>query len=305
MRSPETDALADLMPKDDLVMPFRIDGEDVRGRICRLGPAVDRVVSAHAYPEPVGTLLAELVALTALLGTTLKFDGMLTIQSRGSGPVSMLVADYHSGGRLRAYAEVNETKLSHYGRNPSFSALVGTGHLALTLDKGTTEDRYQGIVPLEGDSLADCATQYFLTSEQIPTRLKLSAAPTADGWRAAGLMVQYLPHGDEEEGAPRAATFGDRDLEAFQTAATLLDTARPMEMLDPGLEATGLLYRLYHEDGVRVFDPVMVGFGCRCSREKIGAVLARYAKEELADMADDGIISVDCQFCNTSYKFEI
>lgn len=291
---------------DDQVLPFRIDGQDVRGRAVRLGPAVQAVLAAHDYPEPIAELVAELCALTALLGSVLKISqGILTIQAKAKGPVPLLVADYHSGGQLRAYAEVDTTMLNTLGKRPSFQALTGAGgYLALTLDYGPDGERYQGIVELTGDTLADCAAEYFATSEQIPTRVKLAAGRDDQGrWRAGGLMVQYLPHGDEEENSPRAATFGDRDLEPFDRAAVLMQSAKVEEMT--GLPLPDLLFRLFHEDGVRVFDPQPVAFGCRCARERIGAVLARYPREDLADMEDeDGLITVTCQFCNTDYRFE-
>ncbi|MGF1606128.1 MAG: Hsp33 family molecular chaperone HslO [Rhodothalassiaceae bacterium] len=291
---------------DDQVLPFRIDGQDVRGRAVRLGPAAHEILSKHEYAAPVDRLVGELAALTALLGSVMKFgDGILTVQIKGKGPVPMMVADFHSGGRIRAYAEVDETKLNALGRHPSFHALTGAGgYLALTLDQGPETERYQGIVELHGQTLGDCAVEYFTTSEQIPTRLRLAAGRDREGsWRAGGIMVQYLPHGDEEEGAPRAATFGDRDLEPFHRAAMLMETVRDDELL--GLPLPDLLFRLFHEDGVRVFHPQPVAFGCRCDRDRIGAVLARYPREQLMEMAeDDGLITVTCQFCASHYRFE-
>ena len=297
---------------DNQVLPFRIEGQPVRGRAVRLGTAADQIVRAHDYPEPVAELVGELTALSCLLGTMLKYDdGVLTIQGKGTGPLSLLVGDFRSPGTVRAYVDVDHDKLKSLGRRPSFQGLMGRGHLALTLDQGPQTDRYQGIVELSGQSLSDCAIDYFTQSEQLQTQLMLTAGkdPVSGHWRAGGIMVQYLPYGDEAHGDGESAIDDSgADMaadEPFNRASTLMMSTKSSELLDPKLALPDLLFRLFHEDGVRVFDPRPVAFGCRCSRAKIADVLSRYKPEDLADMVEpDGYITATCQFCNTHYRFD-
>ncbi|MBK5910253.1 hypothetical protein CCR85_01940 [Rhodothalassium salexigens] len=301
---------------DNQVLPFRIEGQPVRGRAVRLGTAADRIIRAHDYPAPVAGVVGELAALSCLLGSMLKVDdGILTIQAKGSGPLSLLVGDFLAPGTVRGFAQVDRDRLKTLGKRPSLQGLMGKGHLALTLDQGPQTDRYQGIVALEGRSLAECAGTYFAQSEQVPTRILLHAGqdPVSGHWRAGGIMVQDLPTGGgtpEDDDATETGTRADEsvdspDLEPFNRATALMMSTRADELLDPGMGLPDLLFRLFHEDGVRVFDAQPVAFGCRCSRDKIASVLARYSTEELSDMVeDDGLITVTCQFCNTDYRFE-
>lgn len=291
---------------DDRVVPFQIEGLPVRGRVVRLGASVDRVLSAHAYPPPVLSLLGEALALTAMLGSALKFDGIFTLQAQGSGPLSMLVVDYESSGNVRGYASFDEDALGAVDAS-NLGALFGEGSLALTIDPRLGRDRYQGIVPLEGTSLSICAQLYFDQSEQIPTRVKLAVAQQyqpgeeRQRWRAGGLMIQHMP----QVGGSAAPVPADVASDAWTRASLLADTIAPDELVDPTLGVDDLLWRLFNEDGVRVFEPRAVRFGCRCSRERLERVLATYPRAELESLAEAGAIVARCEFCNTRYSFPL
>ncbi len=300
---------------DDLVMPFEIKPLGVRGRIVRLGPAVDDILHKHDYPAPVSALLAEAVALTAMLGATLKFDGKFILQTKTGGPVDMIVADYVSPGKIRGYARFDAGRVAALDPT-SQPALMGEGYLAMTVDQGPDMERYQGIVPLDGNTLSEAALAYFAQSEQIPTRLRLAAGPIlgrgrrAETWRAGAIMVQHLPReggaspivfssGDAPEGADaQLPETGD-----WVRARLLLDTVEDHELLDPTLRPEALLYRLYHEDGVTVYPVTVLHRHCGCSRESVAAMLRRFPEDDRADMIENGEISVTCEFCSASYRF--
>jgi len=302
-------------PVDDLVMPFEIKPLGVRGRIVRLGPAVDDILHKHDYPAPVSALLAEAVALTAMLGASLKFDGKFILQTKTDGPVDMIVADYVSPGGIRGYARFDHNRVAALDP-PAQPALLGKGYLAMTVDQGAAMERYQGIVPLEGNSLAEAALTYFAQSEQIPTRLRLAAGPVlgrgqrAEAWRAGAIMVQHLPRdggasplpfssGDVPEGAEAHLPENDD----WVRARLLLDTAEDHELLDPTLSPERLLYRLYHEDGVTVYPPATLARHCTCSRDGVAAMLRRFPGDDRAAMVENGEISVTCEFCSANYRF--
>lgn len=288
--------------EDNLVIPFQIDGQDIRGRAVRMGTTVEQILSAHDYPEPIANLLGEVLVLTALLGSIIKFDGKLTIQAKGDGIITLLVADYETPGKIRGYASFNGASLATLGKNPSMKALLGTGYLAMTIDQGADMERYQGIVELDGETIADCATKYFENSEQTPSKVKLAISrDTMTGhWRAGGIMVQHLARG--ETGQARI-TDEDRD-EAWGRIGILMDTAKPEELIDPQLTLKELLFRLYHEDGVRVYDNVSVTRNCKCSEEYIETVLSQFSAEDRKDMVKDGKVVVNCAFCNRDFLFD-
>lgn len=295
-------AQRDHAPTDDKVISFRIEGTDFRGQIVKLGDAVDQVLSRHDYSAPVSKLLGEALVLTALLGASLKFDGKLILQIQGDGPVRLLVCDYATDGFLRGYARVDDKKGELREQAP-LSDLLGKGHLALTVDQGLDKERYQGIVALEGDTLADCALGYFAQSEQIPTLLSLSVAELfipgeSKAWRAGGLLVQLLPGDDDINSAI------DQPNDDWDRISAFMTTIEKHELIDPLLTSQDLLYRLFHEDGVRVFAPKHVAFSCSCNREKIGRLLQTFGVEERQDMLEDNLIKVRCEFCNTSYEFD-
>ena len=293
--------------RDNEVRPFAIEGMDVRGRAVRLGTVVDQILNAHNYPDPVARILGEMLTLAALLGSMMKFSGIVTLQAKSSGAVPMLVADYESRedgiGRLRGYAQIDDAKLKTYGKNPSFNGLIGSksGYMALTIDQGEDMDRYQGIVELNGKDLSEIARNYFVSSEQTPTELRLSCdRDTVTGnWRAGGIMVQHLARGEtgQERILERNTT------EEWERASVLMHSVKTQELLDPALDLDQLLFRLYNEDGVRVFEAAHLAKGCRCDRERLRVVLSQFSDDDLTDMVIDGMISVNCQFCNKTYDF--
>jgi molecular chaperone Hsp33 len=302
---------------DDLVLPFEIKPLGVRGRLVRLGGTVNEILRVHDYPPAVSALVAEAAALTAMLGSALKFDGKFILQTKSDGPIDMLVADYHGPGQVRAYAHFDTKALSEVPERNE-GRLLGTGHLAMTVDQGPDMERYQGIVPLAQTTLAAAAHAYFAQSEQIPTRLRVAAGPligrgrdAQQNWRAGAIMVQHLPRqggpspmrltsGDAPEGSEEAVTEHDD----WVKARALLDTVEDHELLDPTLSPEELLYRLYHEDGVTVYPATSVSRYCTCSRERIGEILKQFSDEEVAEMREDGRIKVTCEFCSTVYEFD-
>lgn len=306
----------DVALTDDLVLPFEIVPLGVRGRLIRLGSVVDDIIHRHDYPPAVSALLAEAVALTAMLGAMLKFDGKFIFQTKTDGPVDMIVADYISPGKLRGYARFDRAKVEALDQADQ-PALLGNGYLAMTVDQGPDMERYQGIVPLDGDNLTAAAHSYFEKSEQIPTRIRLAAGPLmergnpAETWRAGAVMVQHLPrHGGS---SPLPIHSGDAPAELanqliedddWVKARLLLDTAEAHELLDPNLSGERLLYRLYHEDGVTAYPATKLERYCSCSRENITEMLSRFPTGDRAEMIEDGKIGVTCEFCSTHYDFE-
>lgn len=277
----------------DLILPFQVDGLGVRGRLVRLGPALRAAVANHGYPDAVAGLVGQAMALAATLASSLKYEGIFTLQTQSDGPVSLMVADVTSAGVVRGYARFDQEKLDgNTGAMASVPRLLGAGQMAFTVDQGPDTDRYQGITALEGATLTDCANAYFRQSEQLATAVTLVGGP--DG--AAALMVQRLP----------AAGSGhvDRTDDAWRRAVILMSSATEDELLDETLAATDLLFRLFHEDGVRVYDVRPVVHGCRCSREKVARTLTSFPQAEIAEMAEAGIVSVRCEFCGASYAFD-
>ena len=300
----------------DLVIPFAIKPLGVRGRLVRLGPVLDDILGRHSYPDAVSALVAESVALTAMLGTALKFEGKFIIQTKTSGPVSMLVADFRSPHGVRGMAKYSADALEALDK-PDQKQLLGDGYLAMTVDQGQAMERYQGIVPLGQATLTDAAHTYFQQSEQIPTRLRMAAGPMLTPgaakplWRAGAIMVQHLP--PEGGSSPLAIQSGDApegtDVEVDEDdnwvkARLLLDTVEDHELLDPTLTPQELLYRLYHEDGVTVYPEIEIHRHCTCSREAVTEMLTNFSKEDRADMVKDGAIEVVCEFCSTAYQFK-
>ncbi len=306
--------MAEGTPSDDLVLPFEIRPLGVRGRLVRLGAAVDDILHRHDYPPPVSALLAEAVALTAMLGAALKFDGKFILQTKTDGPVDMIVADYVSPGKVRGYARFDAAKLAALTQ-ANQAQLMGNGYLAMTVDQGPDMERYQGIVPLQGEDLTAAAHSYFEKSEQIPTRIRLAAGPLmqrgarAESWRAGAVMVQHLPR--EGGSSPLPSNSGDapegtdvapQEHDDWVKARLLLDTVEDHELLDPQLTPEELLYRLYHEDGVIAYETAALQRYCSCSEESIKSMLRRFPAEDQADMVQDGTIEVTCEFCSTQYR---
>lgn len=307
---------------DDTVVPFTLDKLDTRGRSVRLGAALDTILSRHNYPAPVARLLGEAVVLSALIGSSLKFDGRFIMQTQTDGPVNLIVVDFDAPDGMRGYARFDHDRLvkaAEEGRT-SPGELLGNGHLAMTIDQGPHTERYQGIVALNGNSLEEVAHTYFMQSEQIPTVVRLAVAEfTKKGdhrphWRAGGVLIQHLP---EHGGATMADLPGDGNFDnpamldpdfveadGWTEARTMLATLDDLELADPDLTSERLLFRLYHETGVRVFAPMTLEERCTCSADRIEDMLGTsFSAEDREEMAVDGEIEVVCEFCSTAYHF--
>jgi molecular chaperone Hsp33 len=305
------------VPIDDAVLPFEVDSLDLRGRLTRLGPALDDILTRHDYPPQVCKLLGEAIVLTTLLGSSLKFDGRFILQTQTDGPVSFLIVDFQAPDRLRAYARYDATRLKE---GLDTAELLGKGHLAMTIDQGPDMSRYQGLVALDGDSLEDAAHEYFLRSEQIPTRVRLAVGEEwrggGDGpkhrWRAGGMLLQFLPKaperarqpdldpGDAPQGVITPEVAED---DAWVEGQSLISTVEDVELIDPDLSGERLLYRLFHERGVRVFLPLPLRAQCSCSRDAVSTMLNSFVPQDRADMVKDGKVVVTCEFCSSVYEF--
>jgi len=286
----------------DLAVGFAIPARDARGRIVRLGPVLDEVLSAHDYPAPIARILSEALTLTALLGAMLKdVGGQLTMQAQTeSGIVELLVCDYR-GGELRGYVRFDADRLAGVSALPSLQAMFGKGYLAITFDQETSGERYQGIVPLEGNSLADAAQNFFSQSEQIPSLVRLAVNDT--GHVAGGILLQHLPEG--EEGRDRLHTRLDHP--EWDHVRILAETIKAGELVDPALSLETLIWRLFHdEEEIRLLAGVPLSRGCRCDPEHVRQVLRRFPQEERLEMADGGgIITVDCEFCSRNFPIKL
>lgn len=298
-------------PSDDLLQPFQIDVSGLRGRLVRLGPAVDAILTRHAYPDPVAHMLGEALALAAALAGGLKYDGVFTLQTKGDGAITMMVADVTSSGDLRGYAQFAADRLERArelagGGDLSVPRLMGAGHLAFTVDQGPHTERYQGIVELTGATLADCVHHYFQQSEQIGTAVKLACGHGPEGWRAAALVVQQMPRegGTGEPGTTFGAADPERREEFWRRAVAFMGSSTTAELLDRDLDAKRLLYRLFHEDGVRVWPAHALRDRCRCTTARVESVLRSLSRDELADLQVDGAVVVTCQFCNTARRYD-
>jgi molecular chaperone Hsp33 len=291
-----------LLIPDDVVAPFQIEDAAVRGRLVRLGPAIDEILAAHAYPEAVANLLGETCALAALVGSALKFEGRLIVQAQGDGPVRYVVADYDTAGHLRGYCRFDADAVAEASKGfvrPGARTLLGGGVFIMTVDQGPDMDRYQGVTAIEGETLALCAEQYFVQSEQTPTRVRLAVgqADVGDGlrWRAGGMLIQNVAE-DQARGSTE---------EAWTRSQAFFETIGEDELLDPTISGQTLLFRLFHEDGVRVFEDQALAAVCRCSEDRIRGVLASFDAAERADMIEpDGRIHVTCEYCAKTYRLE-
>lgn len=286
----------------DAIQPFQVEGLHLSGRVVRLSEAVDRVLAQHAYPDAVSRLLGELMALAAALGSGLKFDGRMTVETRGDGPIRLIAVDYMSDGQMRGYASYDAERVAQAADGSAAGPvphLIGNGLMALTVDQGPDTELYQGLVSLEGATLADCAHNYFRQSEQIDTALKLAVDHRDGGWKAGAITMQRIA----ELGAGDTPVLsGDRE-DDWRKAVALLSSATADELTDPALATNTLLYRLFHEDGVRVYEARDVRFGCSCSEQRAMAVLRRIPAEEIDELLIDGVVEVVCQFCNRRQVF--
>jgi molecular chaperone Hsp33 len=286
-------------PTADLVQPFLIESSGIRGRLLRLEGVCDSILGRHGYPAPVARLLAEMLALCGGLASLIKYDGIFTLQASGAGPLRMMVVDVTSEGAMRGYAgfdaERIEALVAQAGDSPTVPQLFGEGYLAFTVDQAGYSDRYQGIVALTGDSLADCLQHYFMQSEQLQSGIVLASGKRGGHWVSAALVLQRLP----EE-----SVHAIEDEDDWRRAMVLQASCSEDELLDDTLDLNDLLFRLFHEEGVRVFEPRRVSEGCRCSREKLEGVLGSMPRAEIEDLKIDGAVEVTCEFCATVYRFD-
>lgn len=288
---------------DDLVQPFQIEPFALRGRLVRLGPAIDTILTRHAYPDPVAIMLGEAITLAVALAGALKYDGIFTLQTKGDGPIKLMVADVTTAGAIRGYAQFDTARLAAAtSAGAPVPQLLGAGYLALTVDQGEHTDRYQGIVELQGRTLAECVHHYFRQSEQVEAALKVAVAriPDQDNvarWRAGALMIQRLPR--ESFTQERE----DED-EAWRRAAIFMSSSTSAELVDRDLAPEALLFRLFHEDGVRAHAPHALVARCRCSRQRVETMLRALSPEDVNDMKIDGKVIVTCEFCSTVYPFD-
>ena len=302
--------VAERRPFPNRIQPFRVERGWIRGRMVRLGSCYQEILSRQAYPRPVATMLGETLVLAASLASALKYEGNFKLQAQGDGPVSMLVADLTSEGGLRGYARFDEDafdgdelvdqKLAADGSD-LVPRLLGGGYLAFTVEQGPEGGNYQGITPLEGAGLAECAHKYFRQSEQLETAIKLAAMPNSGDLpaRASALMIQRMP-GDRPPEMP-----DEEAEEAWREAVILMSSMTSAEMLDADIPTQDILYRMYHEQGIRVFDPRPLEFKCTCSRQKVVQTLARFGASEFDDMkTDEGLVVVTCEICQTDYTFD-
>ncbi len=297
---------------DDTLQPFQLENHAAQGRLVRLGDAMHQVLAAHDYPPEVATLLGEAQVIAALMSGTLKFDGVLSIQVKGEGPVSMLLVDVTTGGDMRGYARFDPEKLMAVsdkeagGPQQEVPRLLGSGYFALTVDQGEDTQPYQGIVPLEGATLAECAHGYLRQSAQLDAALKVSVSQVdgAEGsaWRGGGIMVQKSAFSGFQsiDGEATDADFDD----AWRRAVIFLGSSTNEELLDASLHPHDLLFRLFSEDGVRVFDPSSFAMKCRCSADRVQNVLVSFPRDEIESMKIGNEVVATCEFCNVDYRFD-
>jgi len=304
---------------DDVVVPFAVEPLDVRGRAVHLGSMLDAILKRHDYPQDIAFLMGEMIALAVLLGTSLKFDGNFILQTQSDGPVSLAVVDYSTPNSIRAYARFNKEDYEQALKDGKTSPrdLLGEGIMAMTIDHGVDMQRYQGIVKLDGISLEEAAHQYFKQSEQIPTRIKLSVAQilrasedgsmTETSWRAGGVLTQFLPESEDRikyRDLPSGAEDEEEEFsedDAWLEANALMDTVGDDELTDPQITIERLLYRLFNEHGVRVFEGTDVLDQCTCSREKVVALVQTFKDDPEKPLKPDENFTTVCEFCSTSY----
>lgn len=297
---------------DNVIQPFQLESSNLRGRAVRVGSVINEVLEPHGYPNPIAHLVAETMTVTLLLSSMLKYEGIFTLQAKGDGPISTLVADVTTGGEVRGCATFDKERLQHSREQLSalkaeesaqnhLAQYLGKGYLAFTVDQGTNADRYQGIVELKGSSIVDCVQHYFNQSEQIGTGIKMAVGKRGDIWRAGAIMLQHLPEEDQNA----AAGVDNMREDDWRRAMILLDTCTEDELLDPDLHSNELLTRLFHEEGVRVFDPIAVTKGCRCNTDKVLNILSKMAADDIDHMADDGKIEMHCEFCSHDFVFDL
>ncbi len=298
----------------DMIRPFQLEVSSLRGRIVRFNSVLDDILSAHDYPPIVSQLLGETITLCAMLSSMLKFDGIFTLQTQGDGPISMLVADVTSDGGIRGCASFDKVRVEKANRQlAAFSKenlgegadnhlaqLLGKGHIAFTVDHKLKAERYQGIVELKGKSLVQCVQHYFTQSEQIDTGIMMAVGQRDGVWRSAGLMLQHMP----EEGGEKGVRSSNLHEDDWRRSMILMQSVTEEELLSPTLDAHNILIRLFHEEGVRVYEPIRVRHQCRCSQKRVENIYNMMPPEDQAELIQDGHVEMTCEFCSQSYKIE-
>lgn len=305
--------IANDMINDDVIQPFQLEISSLRGRLVRLGPVLDDILIPHDYPEVVSHLVAQSVTLSLLLSSMLKYDGIFTLQASGKGAITMVVSDVTTKGNVRACATFDPEAVKGLKPKSSLKDLMGEGYLAFTVDQGQDMERYQGIVELQGNSLLTSIEHYFSQSEQIGTGIKMAVGKPNKknaGWRSGAIMLQHLPeeggHLDNKDRKDMRHKEDSADMEEdWARANILLETCSEQEFLAPALDGNNLLVRLFHEEGVRIYTPTRVKKKCRCSTEKTEGVLRTLPEEDLRHIAKDGKISMNCEFCNRLFTFDL
>lgn len=298
------------MIADNFVQSFQLESSNLRGRVVRLGSVVDEVLDAHGYPLPISHLVAETMTLTLALSSMLKYEGIFTLQAQGDGPLRMLVADFTSEGIVRGCASFDEDRFQKSREQISalkttesaqnhLAQYLGKGYIAFTVDQSHHADRYQGIVELKGSSLVDCVQHYFNQSEQIGTGIKMAVGLRDGQWRASAIMLQHMP----EENINSQAGVGNTREDDWRRAMILLDSCTEDELLSSVLGTDELLFRLFHEEGVRVYDRHEVRKGCRCDSQRVENILYSMSEDDVEHMDVDGNIVMTCEFCSTSYTY--
>jgi len=289
---------------DNVVQPFRLEKSGVRGRMVRLGSVLAEIMQQHNYPPPVSALLSEVLTLCLLLSSMLKYEGVFSLQIKGDGAIRTLVADVTSKGEVRAYAGFDAAAVKKLAKRKKdtdnhYYHLLGKGYMAFTVDHGGQDHRYQGIVELKGNSIIDAAQHYFTQSEQIKTSFKLAVHPQDRHWRTGGIMIQQMP--DEDAGKRPDI---EPDIEDWTRAAMLLSTCSEGEILSPVLASSDVLFRLFHEEGVRIYSPAHIHFKCRCTRERVIDILRTIPRPEIEQICkEEGHVEITCEFCSEKYKF--
>jgi molecular chaperone Hsp33 len=299
------------MLEDNFFQTFQLEKSNLRGRVVRLGSVLDEILDAHDYPLPIAHLVAETMTLTLCLSSMLKYEGIFTLQAQGDGPLKMLVSDVTSNGVLRGCASYDDERFQ--ASREQISALktkessqnhlaqyLGKGYIAFTVDQGTHSDRYQGIVELKGASMVDCVQHYFNQSEQIGTGIKMAVGQRNGKWRASAIMLQHMP----ESSKNFQAGLGNLNEDDWRRSMVLLDSCTEDEFLSEALDANELLFRLFHEEGVRVYDRSAVTKGCRCNEDRVKTVLLGMDMDDVEYMDKDGKVSMTCEFCSETYEFD-
>jgi molecular chaperone Hsp33 len=296
------------IPENDFILPFQLEKSQIRGRLVDISNALDEIITMHNYPKPINHLVAESVTLSLALSSMLKYEGFFTLQAQGDGPVAMIVSDVRSPAFIRscAHFDVERVTLAREQldamKSPETSQnhlaqFLGKGLLAFTVDRKGQAERYQGIVELDGASLTDCVQNYFKQSEQIGTGIHMAVGQRDNGWRARAIMLQHMP----EDGKNPQAGMGNIMEDEWRHAMIMMQSATVDELLDPVLSAQDLLYRLFHEDGIRVYEPQIIERDCRCTVEKIQNVVRMLPEEDRKDIVKDGRIEMTCEFCSKTF----